>query len=167
MKYLLVVFENLGKKTKLVKTIAESISIIADEESVKYSYGDNVAIINFHSIDDQEDVSIYVDELLKGVVTLFFLTPYSDNVYTSLPMDVHKYLFGESEIIDEDNYSLEDEIDIERLFPPLNSKSTTKVAKPKIKELSLDEILDKINTEGIHSLTEQERQTLETHSNRI
>jgi hypothetical protein len=167
MKYLLVVFENLGKKTKLVKTIAESISIIADKESVKYSYGDNVAIMNFHSSDDQEDVSIYVDELLKGVVTLFFLTPYSDNVYTSLPMDVHKYLFGESEIIDEDNYSLEDEIDIERLFPPLNSKSTTKVTKPKIKELSLDEILDKINTEGIHSLTEQERQTLETHSNRI
>ena len=167
MKYLLVVFENLKKKTKLVKTIAESISIIADEESVKYSYGDNVAIINFHSMDDQEDVSIYVDELLKGVVTLFFLTPYTDNVYTSLPMDVHKYLFGESEIIDEDNYSLEDEIDIDQLFPPLNSKSTTKVAKPKIKELSLDEILDKINTEGIHSLTEQERQTLETHSNRI
>ena len=167
MKYLLVVFENLRKKTKLVKTIAESISIIADEESVKYSYGDNVAIINFHSMDDQEDVSIYVDELLKGVVTLFFLTPYRDNVYTSLPMDVHKYLFGESEIIDEDNYSLEDEIDIDQLLPPLNSKSTTKVAKPKIKELSLDEILDKINTEGIHSLTEQERQTLETHSNRI
>ena len=167
MKYLLVVFENLKKKTKLVKTIAESISIIADEESVKYSYGDNVAIINFHSMDDQEDVSIYVDELLKGVVTLFFLTPYSDNVYTSLPMDVHKYLFGESEIIDEDNYNLEDEIEIDRLFPPFNSKSTTKVAKPKIKELSLDEILDKINTEGIHSLTEQERQTLETHSNRI
>ena len=167
MKYLLVVFENLGKKTKLVKTIAESISIIADKESVKYSYGDNVAIINFHSMDDQEDVSIYVDELLKGVVTLFFLTPYTDNVYTSLPMDVHKYLFGESEIIDEDNYNLEDEIEIDRLFPPFNSKSTTKVAKPKIKELSLDEILDKINTEGIHSLTEQERQTLETHSNRI
>jgi hypothetical protein len=167
MKYLLVVFENLKKKTKLVKTIAESISIIADEESVKYSYGDNVAIINFHSMDDQEEVSIYVDELLKGVVTLFFLTPYTDNVYTSLPMHVHKYLFGESEIIDEDNYSLEDEIDIDRLFPPHNSKSSTKVAKPKIKELSLDEILDKINTEGIHSLTEQERQTLETHSNRI
>ena len=38
MKYLLVVFENLKKKTKLVKTIAESISIIADDESVKYSY---------------------------------------------------------------------------------------------------------------------------------
>lgn len=167
MKYLLVVFENLGKKTKLVKTIAESISIIADKESVKYSYGDNVAIMNFHSSDDQEEVAIYLDELLKGVVTLFFLTPYTDNVYTSLPMDVHKYLFGESEIIDEDNYSLEDEIDIDQLFPPLNSKSSTKVAKPKIKELSLDEILDKINTEGIHSLTEQERQTLETHSNRI
>jgi len=82
-------------------------------------------------------------------------------------MDVHKYLFGESEIIDEDNYSLEDEIDIDQLFPPLNSKSQTKIAKPKIKEVSLDEILDKINTEGIHSLTEQERQILETHSNRI
>ena len=106
MKYLLVVFENLKKKTKLVKTIAESISIIADEESVKYSYGDNVAIINFHSMDDQEDVAIYVDELLKGVVTLFFLTPYTDKVYTSLPMDVHKYLFAESEIIDEDNVSM-------------------------------------------------------------
>lgn len=167
MKYLLIAFGNYRKNTKLAKTIAESISIIADEESVKYSYGDNVAIMNFHSLDDQEEVSIYVDELLKGVVTLFFLTPYTDNVYTSLPMDVHKYLFGESEIIDEDNYSLEDEIDIDRLFPPLNSKSSTKVAKPKIKELSLDEILDKINTEGIHSLTEQERQTLETHSNRI
>jgi hypothetical protein len=167
MKYLLVVFGNFRKKTNLVKTIAESISIVTDEESVKYSYGDNVAIMNFNSLDDQEEVAIYVDELLKGVATLFFLTPYTDNVYTSLPMDVHKYLFGESEIIDEDNYSLEDEIDIDRLIPPLNSKSQTKVVKPKIKELSLDEILDKINTEGIYSLTEQERQTLETHSNRI
>jgi hypothetical protein len=49
-------------------------------------------------------------------------------------MDVHKYIFGESEIIDEDNYSLEDEIDIDQLFPPLNSKSQTKIAKPKIKK---------------------------------
>jgi hypothetical protein len=167
MKYLLIVFGNFQKKTKLVKTIAESISIITDEESVKYSYGDNVAIMNFNSLDDQEEVAIYVNELLKGVATLFFLTPYTDNVYTSLPMDVHKYLFGMSEIIDEDNYNLEDEIDIDQLIPPLNSKSQTKVVKPKIKELSLDEILDKINTEGIYSLTEQERQTLETHSNRI
>ena len=167
MKYLLVVFGNFSKKTKLVKTIAESISIIADEESVKYSYGDNVAVMNFHSFDDQEEVAIYVDELLRGVVTLYFLTPYTNNVYTSLPMDVHKYLFGSSEIVDEDNYNLEDEFEIDQLIPPLNSKSSTKVAKPKIKELSLDEILDKINTQGIHSLTEQERQTLETHSNRI
>jgi hypothetical protein len=167
MKYLLIVFGNFQKKTKLVKTIAESISIITDEESVKYSYGDNVAIMNFNSLDDQEEVAIYVNELLKGVATLFFLTPYTDNVYTSLPMDVHKYLFGMSEIIDEDNYNLEDEIDIDQLIPPPNSKSQRKVVKPKIKELSLDEILDKINTEGIYSLTEQERQTLETHSNRI
>ena len=129
MKYLLVVFGNFSKKTKLVKTIAESISIISDEESVKYSYGDNVAVMNFHSFDDQEEVAIYVDELLRGVVTLYFLTPYTNNVYTSLPMDVHKYLFGTSEIIDEDNYNLEDEFEIDQLIPPLNSKSSTKVAK--------------------------------------
>jgi hypothetical protein len=49
-------------------------------------------------------------------------------------------------------FKLEDEV-----LPPLEISEF----------LSLDEILDKINTEGIHSLTEQERQTLETHSNRI
>ena len=167
MKYLLVVFGDFSKKTKLVKTIAESVSIISDEESVKYSYGDNVAVMNFNSLDDQEEVAIYIDELLKGIVTLFLLTPYTNNVYTSLPMDVHKYLFGTSEIIDEDNYNLEDEIDIDRLVPPLNSKSSKKVAQLKIKELSLDEILDKINTEGIYSLTEQERKTLQKHADRI
>ena len=82
-------------------------------------------------------------------------------------MDVHKYLFGTSEIIDEDNYTLEDEIEIDRLMPPLNSKSQTKIVRPKEKELSLDEILDKINSEGIYSLTEQERKTLQKHADRI
>ena len=62
MKYLLVVFGDFSKKTKLVKTIAESVSIISDEESVKYSYGDNVAVMNFNSYDDQEEVAIYIDE---------------------------------------------------------------------------------------------------------
>ena len=63
MKYLLVVFGDFSKKIKLVKTIAESISIISDEESVKYSYGDNVAVMNFNSHDDQEEVAIYINSL--------------------------------------------------------------------------------------------------------
>ena len=167
MKYLLVVFGNFQKKTKLIKTLSESIAIISEEKSVRYSYGDNVAVINFYSTSDQEDVAIYVDELFSTVSTLFFLTPYNTNVYSSLPMDVHKYLFGESEIVDEDNYNLDDEVDIDQLPLKPDSKSIQQKDRVQQKELSLDEILDKINTEGIYSLTEQERKTLQKHADSI
>jgi len=53
------------------------------------------------------------------------------------------------------------------LVPPLNSKGQIKIVRPQEKELSLDEILDKINSEGIYSLTEQERLTLKKHADRI
>jgi hypothetical protein len=167
MKYIIVAFGDFQINPKLIKTLSESIAIISEKKFVKYSYGDNTAVINFYSEIGQEEVAIYVDELLSDVTTLFFLTPYINNVYTSLPMNVHKHLFGMSEIIDDDNYNLEDELDIYQLTSQPNPKTPTKKTKLRKKELSLDDVLDKINSQGIDSLTKQEKQILKTHSKSI
>jgi len=168
MNYLLVVFGDYTHKTDLVKIMAETIATISDDEDVRYTYGDSTAVISFKSIDDQEEVALFVGEILKDISTLYLLTPYSDNVFTSLPLDIHKYLFGisdSSETLHEDSYNLDEEIDIEEFSPKKDVKITKKSPKPEIKSLTLDEILDKINEKGITSLTEQERSTLKKYSN--
>ena len=84
-------------------------------------------------------------------------------VYTSLPIDIHSHLFGMTEMNLNDIY----EDDILDLDNAQTRKKEKESVKSEQKTLSLDDILDKINSEGMYSLTEQERKTLEIHSNRI
>jgi hypothetical protein len=163
MKYLLIVFGDFKGKTKYVNSVAKSISIISDTEETKFTYGDATIVMNFISSVDKEEVYLFVDELLRDTTTLYFLTPYTDLVYTSLPIDIHSHLFGITETDLNDIY----EDNILDLDNAQTRKKEKESVKSEQKTLSLDDILDKINSEGMYSLTEQERKTLEIHSNRI
>jgi hypothetical protein len=163
MKYLLIVFGDFKNRTKFVNSVAESITIISDTEETKFTYGDATLVMNFTSELEPEEVYLFIDELIKDITTLYFLTPYNGLVYTSLPIDIHSHLFGKSDFNFDDIYG-DEIIDLE---PQTSKNKKKKNVKPEQKTLSLDEILDKINSEGIYSLTEQERKTLEIHSNRI
>ena len=163
MKYLLIVFGDFKGKTKYVNLVAKSISIISDTEETQFTYGDATMVMNFISSVDKEEVYLFVDELLRDTTTLYFLTPYTDLVYTSLPIDIHSHLFGITETDLNDIY----EDDILDLDNAQTRKKEKESVKSEQKILSLDDILDKINSEGMYSLTEQERKTLEIHSSRI
>jgi hypothetical protein len=93
------------------------------------------------------------------------LVPFTENVYTSLPMDLHKYIFGMSENQNDDNYDIEDEAIISQLSPKQDLKKEKINGENQIKDLSLDDILDKINEKGVSSLSEQEKSILKKYSN--
>jgi hypothetical protein len=162
MKYLLIVFGDFKGKTESTQSITETISIISAED-VKFTYGDTVMVINFYSDDDQEEVALYVNEVLRDLSTLYLLTPYTGNVFTSLPLDIQKHLFGMSEMGNDDNYETVDYVDLE---PSPSIKKVKNITKNETKELTLDDILDKILSDGKDSLTEQDRLTLQKYSNK-
>jgi hypothetical protein len=165
MKYLLVAFGKFTGKSNLVRNLAESVSIISEKEDVKYSYGDQLLIIKFQCSDEQDDVDLFINDLFIDVTSLYLLVPFTENVYTSLPMDLHKYIFGMSENQNDDNYDIEDEAIISQLSPKQDLKKQKINGENQIKDLSLDDILDKINEKGVSSLSEQEKSILKKYSN--
>ncbi len=67
---------------------------------------------------------------------------------------------NENEEVIEFEEEEEFDIDVSKLRDLLNKKVEEK-------ELTLDEILDKINTQGIYSLTDKEKKQLDNYANNI
>jgi hypothetical protein len=65
----------------------------------------------------------------------------------------------------DDNYDIEDEAIISQLSPKQDLKKEKINGENQIKDLSLDDILDKINEKGVSSLSEQEKSILKKYSN--
>jgi hypothetical protein len=139
MKYLLIVFGDFKNKTKFLNSVAESITIISDTEETKFTYGDATLVMNFTSELEPEEVYLFIDELIKDITTLYFLTPYNGLVYTSLPIDIHSHLFGNPNFNFDDIYG-DEIIDLEpqtsknkrgvhqRMQPRLQEPETSRVS---------------------------------------
>ena len=144
--------------------MAQSLALISDRDDVKYSYGDHLILINFYSTAEKEEIEMFVNDLISDLSLVYILVPYLENVYTSLPKDLHKYLFEVSETEDDDNYQIEDDV-LNYTQSPKDKKNIKTEIENETKNLSLDDILDKINEQGVSSLNEQERIALKKYSN--
>ncbi len=187
-KYILFVFAKSKNQDDFVTEIAEEIAVITKSKNIKFYYGPEACVFTFDTVDDFKSVSEYVDIILSEGEVSYFLLPYSsDEMSFGLPEDISKHLFTDnlSEVkkldqdlekrfkkLDEELFEKmmdfmgdddEDDDDISRL---IKRTKTTKV-DDYISENQFNSILDKINDEGMSSLSKKELDLLKKYSNQV
>jgi hypothetical protein len=172
MNYLLFVYydETVKESEEKTNQIAGQISDVMTSKEIKFMFGDKHAIYHFAS-----DLSLSEMGELMNIISFevtgfeFFLTQKTKHNFSNFPEENVEHLLSlkktspkkkttptksglrTNNIIGNENF-----FDIADLI--LNIK------RPEICNLTLDELLDKIGTEGINSLSEIEKQKLDEYS---
>jgi len=187
-KYILFVFAKSKNQDDFVTEIAEEIAVITKSTNIKFYYGPDACVFTFDTLDDFKSVSEYVDIILSEGELSYFLLPYSpDKLSYRLPEDVSKHLFTDklSDIkkMDQDlevrfkklddelfekmmNFMGEDDDEDDDISKLIKRTKTTKV-DDYISENQFNSILDKINSEGMSSLSKKELDLLKKYSNQV
>ena len=185
-QYLLICFGDYSKNyEKMIKEIANVMMPLVSSENVKY-YNNNLNIIYyFKSQVKFSDLQTYVNDYVSPFVGMYFLINCNDSISMGMPNDLYEYLFDltnttklpdSKKVLDTFDEELHKEIldDIMAEFKEQddmfedddNELARIMTVKGKNDVPSLDELLDKIGSQGIGSLTKKEREVLETYSNK-
>lgn len=170
--YLLSVTDDFASEG-MCKEIALSISPIVDSPNLKFHYTRNQIIFSFGTETPKDEIFEYITGILHGLVEIFILTEVVDDFSISLPDDIKDHLFdlenvGENVTMKLDmerikknlDFSFDDEDDEDDDdIMSLIFKNKTTDSNP-----TLDQILDKLYSEGIDSLSSKEKNILETYS---
>ena len=169
-KYLLTVFGEFETK-EMCQNVALSITPIVDSPNLKFQHSKGVLLFHFSSEIPKEEIYEYVKGVLYGVTESFILTTITDDVSVSMPKDIYNHLFD----LDSANGEIDMKLDMTRIKNNLDfmeQEEDDLVAllleemreNNVIKKPSLDQILDKVLTNGMESLSPFEKDTLETYS---
>jgi hypothetical protein len=168
--YLLTVFGEFETK-EMCQNVALSITPIVDSPNLKFQHAKGVLLFHFSSEIPKEEIYEYVKGVLYGVTESFILTTITDDVSVSMPEDIYNHLFD----LDSANGEIDMKLDMTRIKNNLDfmeQEEDDLVAllleemreNNVIKKPSLDQILDKVLTNGMESLSSFEKDTLETYS---
>lgn len=172
--YILFVFGSHDDQDGYTKAIGQELSFVSDSENVKYFYSETYCVFTFLSQEDFKYVKEFLEYIFFNSKIVYFLLPYqNDNMSVKIDVDMYKHLFNHDNtenLTDKDNeefdlmkikfkqkfdYSCDDDFDDDEL-----QNLTKKIVIP-----TLDEILDKINENGISSITKEELNLLKVYSN--
>jgi hypothetical protein len=168
--YLLTIIGEFQTK-EMCKSIALSLTPIVDSPSLKFHYGKNVLVFHFSSEVSQVEITDYIQGILFGISDFFILNKMTEDVSVLMPKDVSTHLF-DLETVGEDVDTILDMTRIKNNLDFMEQEEDDLVAllleemreNNVIKKPSLDQILDKVLTNGMESLTPFEKDTLETYS---
>lgn len=178
MKYYLLSLTSDFASEGLCKEVAISISPIVDSPNLKFHYTRNQMIFSFGTETDKDEIYEYLNGVLFGLVDIFILTEVMDEYSFFLPKEVKEHLFdlesvGENVTMKLDmeriknnlDFSYEDEDDIDDdIDDEFFEKLITGYVKNTAPTPTLDQILDKLYSDGLESLSVQEKNILETYS---
>jgi len=153
-----------------IKDVMETI-IVGDEFS--FITGDNVIVMSLKSNMGFEDVDGILHEFLSPHIAAFFLMPKPRKLSYRLDQNLEYHLFGKKPHINKPNYvnpllaeeltkQLKSLVDFKMVQIKKNMQE--KYKKRETKDLTLDELLDKINKTGMDSLTKNEIKFLNNYS---
>ena len=168
--YLLTIIGEFQTKD-MCKSIALSLTPIVDSPSLKFHYGKNVLVFHFSSEVSQVEITDYTQGILFGISDFFILNKMTEDVSVLMPQDVSTHLF-DLETVGEDVDTILDMTRIKNNLDFMEQEEDDLVAllleemreNNVIKKPSLDQILDKVLTNGMESLSPFEKDTLETYS---
>ena len=154
--------------------IGMSLTPIVDSRNLKFQPDKRVLLFYFASEVPKEELFDYITGALYSVSNSFILTEVSDKVSVSLPKEVKQHLFDLETPTEDINMRLEmvrikNNLDFMDQFEEEEEDEEVMAQfwlnlKDKLKEPSLDQILDKICCDGVSSLTAFEKEILETYS---
>lgn len=170
--YLLSVTDDFASEG-MCKEIALSISPIVDSPNLKFHYTRNQIIFSFGTETPKDEIFEYITGILHGLVEIFILTEVIDDFSISLPDDIKDHLFDLENV--GENVTMK--LDMERIKKNLDFSFDDEddeddddimslIFKNKIIDPNptLDQILDKLYSEGIDSLSSKEKNILQTYS---
>ena len=173
MNYYLLSITDDFSSDKLCKEIAISLSPIVDSPNLKFHYTRNQIIFSFGTETPKVEIYEYITGILYGLVEIFILTEVVDDFSVSLPKDIKDHLFDLENV--GENVTMK--LDMERIKKNLDFSFDDEeddddddiislIFKNKITEPTptLDQILDKLYSDGIDSLSSKEKNILETYS---
>lgn len=168
--YLLTIIGEFQTK-EMCKSIALSLTPIVDSPSLKFHYAKNTLIFHFSSEIPLEEITDYIKGILFGVSDLFIINKMGDDVSLSMPQDVYNHLF-DLETVGEDVDMILDMNRIKKNLDFMEQEEDDLVAllledmreNKMLKTPSLDQILDKVLSNGMDSLSRYEKDILETYS---
>jgi hypothetical protein len=169
-KYLLTILGEFKTK-EMCQNVALSITPIVDSPNLKFQHANGVLIFHFSSEIPKEEIYEYVKGVLYGLTDSFILTTMTDDVSVSMPEDIYNHLFD----LESADGEMDMKLDMNRIKKNLDfmeQEEDDLVAllleemreNNIIKRPSLDQILDKVLTNGMESLSPFEKDTLETYS---
>ena len=167
-KYLVTIFGDF-KSDAICKEIAIALSPVVDSPNLKFQFTKGVLIFHFASEMEMNDIHEFLELTSYELYDSFILSEYTDKVSVFMTEENKKHLFNLDEngtnngiemVLTPKNgiqYMDEDEDD-EFVALLLNE------VKKHIKAPTLDQLLDKIKSEGVDSLTPFEKGTLDNYS---
>jgi regulator of replication initiation timing len=174
MNYYLLSVTNDFASEGMCKEIALSISPIVDSPNLKFHYTRNQIIFSFGTETPKDEIYEYITGILYGLVDIFILTEVVDDFSVSLPKDIKDHLFdlenvGENVTMKLDmerikknlDFSFDDDDDDDDDEDIISLIFKNKITEP---NPTLDQILEKLYSEGINSLSSKEKNILQTYS---
>jgi hypothetical protein len=166
-KYLLTIFGDF-KSDETCKEIAMTLMPLIDSPNLKFQFTNGSIIFHFGSEMDMKDIYEFLEISSYDLYESFILSEYTDKVSVFMSEENKKHLFNlenaddndgiEMVFVPKDPQDLEEEYDDDFVALILNE------VKKNLKTPTLDQLLEKIKSDGVESLTQYEKGILESHS---
>lgn len=160
-KYLLIMIGDVS--AEICQHLAKEITPIVDSPRLKFQYHKGVILFYFASEVDQIEIHEFVGIISYGLVTTYILNKANDNMSVNMPKIYSDVLF---DLESDEPKTLLEEVTLEEEEEDYsdNLALILEEIKSKVKKPSLDNLLDKIKSKGITSLSQYEKETLEEYS---
>jgi len=166
-KYILTIIGNFNDDA-ICREIVEIVTPVVDSPSLKFQFAKEVLIFHFGSEMELNEIHDFLAIESEGFYGSFILSEYTDKVSVFMPEENKKHLFnlefdGNTDDIDmvlvpKSDSQIEEQFDDEFVALLLDG------VRKNIKQPTLDQLLDKIKSDGVNSLTTYEMGILEKYS---
>lgn len=176
MEYILFIFASHKNQKSFINIIAEDISSLVGNSDVRFYYGPQSAIITFNSKHPIDCIHDYFSMVLGDSGIVYFVTPYEhDKMSYWLDPKIEKHLFNTDNISKKFSNNVEEQMEVQKLmFGDDEENSDTvldedeeecEISKLKNtkRDLTFNELFDKIADYGYTSLTESEKGLLKQY----
>jgi hypothetical protein len=167
-KYLLTVFGEFNSK-EIIARLGKGMAPIVDSPQLKFQYIKGAIVFHFGSEVSADEIYDYVAGIFYGMSDSFILTEMTDKTSVYMPDDIKAHLL----YLENESEGLDIRIEIPRMGKSVDDMSEMaedfvsfllEEMEDEIKVPTLNQILDKINENGISSLTGFEKEILDEYS---
>ena len=177
MEYILFVFATHKNQGAFVKVLAEDIVSVVGKSDIKYYYGPESSIFVFKTFDEEQKLHDYFSMVLGDSGIVYFLIRHEpDKMSYWLDPIIEKYLFNTDNVSKEKQNTVEEQLEAQKLFFGELEENTDvvmteseeddllKKIKNRPRELTFDELFNKIADYGYDSLTSSEKTLLKKYT---